>query len=278
MEDAARTDTLHAVRNENSTTHPHISNPTSEPSSPAQLLNVAGLSTRVAKTGACVPGPDQAPYLVLTNTLRRLIESNTWPPGHHVPSRDRLVAEYDVTPAVARRGRQGAPAYVRGPIPRQPFRRFPTPEASEPGKATSTTELARGDIATRLRIEPGETVIRTDYQFRGTGQPERLLTSCEPMAVVGKSAVVLPESGPHAGIGVIARLAILDVTIDHITEDVGARTSTARESRILGLAQNATVLVVERTHFDTNHRPVETADIVTAAERWRLRRELPPAS
>jgi GntR family transcriptional regulator len=235
-----------------------------------------------------VPAPDQAPYLVLADKLRRLIESGTWPPGYRIPSRGRLVAEYDVTPAVARRavrllqaeglalGRQGAPAYVRGPIRRQSLPRFPTPEPRGPGKATSTTELAGEDIAVRLGIDPGDPVIRSDYQFPGTGQTAHLLTSWEPMAIVGKSAVALPELGPHAGIGVVARMAILDVTIDHITEDVGARTSTARESRLLSLAPNATVLVVERTHFDTDDRPVETADIVMAAEGWRIRYELPP--
>jgi len=233
-----------------------------------------------------VPGPDQAPYLRLADRLRRLIESGAWPPGHRVPSRDRLVAEYDVTPAVARRAvrllqteglvrcRQGAPAHVRGPIDRAPLKRHPSPDDSLSYRATSTTELADGALAARLAIDIGDPLVRSDYQYPETGHPARVLTSWEPMSLTGTSAAALPESGPHAGLGVIARMALVDIRVVRATEDVSTRTATARESRILGLTANAAVLVVERTHFADDGRPVETANIVLPAEAWTVRYEL----
>jgi GntR family transcriptional regulator len=198
------------------------------------------------------------------------------------------VTEYDVTPAVARRavrllqteglvvGRQGAPAYVRGPVRRSILARLPDPDNPGSYKATSTTELADEDIAARLRIAVGAPVVRTDYRYRDADRPSHVMTSWEPMDIVGKSAMALPELGPHAGIGIEARMALLDITIGAVTEDVGARPATAHESRTLGIPTNATVLTIERTHFDADSRPVETADIATAAETNRLRYQRPP--
>lgn len=97
-----------------------------------------------------------------------------------MPSRDQLVSEYDVTPAVARQavrllqteglviGRQGAPAHVRGPINRTPPKRHPTPADSVSHKATSTTELADTAIAERLGIDVGDPLIRSDHQYPET--------------------------------------------------------------------------------------------------------------
>ncbi|BCK68829.1 hypothetical protein Srufu_027820 [Streptomyces libani subsp. rufus] len=101
-----------------------------------------------------------------------------------------------------------------------------------------------------------------------------LSTSWEPLEVTGRTPVMLPEEGPLAGRGVVERMAAIDVVVDNVVEEVGARPSLAEEAMTLGGVPGHAVLVVSRTYF-AGGRPVETADVVTLADRYRVAYHLP---
>jgi GntR family transcriptional regulator len=94
-----------------------------------------------------------------------------------------------------------------------------------------------------------------------------LSTSWEPRALTAGTAIELPESGPHAGRGVLDRFAAIGLTPDVVTEKVTSRAATAREAELLAVQPGSPVLEIERTHC-CGARPVETATLV-APEGYR---------
>jgi DNA-binding GntR family transcriptional regulator len=85
---------------------------------------------------------------------------------------------------------------------------------------------------------------------------------------------MLPEEGPLAGRGVVERMAAIDVTVDNLIEEVGARPGLAEENLALGGVPGHAVMVISRTYF-AGGQPVETADIVIPADRYRVAYRLP---
>ncbi len=68
----------------------------------------------------------------------------------------------------------------------------------------------------------------TKYVYRDAGEVMMLSTSWEPLAVTGRTPVMLPEEGPLGGMGVVERMAAIDVIVDNVTEEVGARPGSPR--------------------------------------------------
>ena len=91
--------------------------------------------------------------------------------------------------------------------------------------------------------------MRTRYVFRDAGEPMMLSTSWEPLAVTGRTPVMLPEEGPLGGCGVVERMAAIDVVVDNVAEEVGARPGLAEELLALGGVPGHVVMVVERTYY-----------------------------
>lgn len=124
-------------------------------------------------------------------------------------------------------------------------------------------------IATRLGARIGEPAIRTSYTFLSDGDPVMLSESWEPLAMTQGTAVMLPEEGPHAGRGVVERMAEIGQQITHAEEAVSARPALAAEAARLGIRPGSLVLTIART-YRTSERAVETADIVIPVERYAL--------
>ncbi|MCL2553602.1 MAG: GntR family transcriptional regulator [Actinomycetia bacterium] len=244
---------------------------------------------------------EQPAYLRVAEDLRRKILDGTLPPHARLPSQARIRTEYGVSDTVALEarkvlmaegfveGRSGSGTYVRErPRPRRivrsGFRPAGTPttyrqeQADEGSKGTweshSVQEVAGPDIAERLAIAPGERVMRTEYVFRTEGEPSMLSTSWEPLALTARTPVLLPEEGPVGGQGVVPRMAAIDVLVDHMAEEVGARPGLAEETAALGGVPGHLVIEIRRTYFASG-RPVETADVVIPAERYRAVYHLP---
>jgi DNA-binding GntR family transcriptional regulator len=129
-------------------------------------------------------------------------------------------------------------------------------------------------IAQRLGSEPGEPAMRTRYAFTADGEPVMLSVSWEPLALTSGTPVMFPEEGPHAGRGVVERMAVIDQRITSAEEVVSARPALASEADRLNMRPGATVLTITRT-YHTDERPVETADIVIPVERYALVYEIP---
>jgi hypothetical protein len=129
-------------------------------------------------------------------------------------------------------------------------------------------------IAVRLGAEPGDPAMRTSYTFLGDGKPVMLSVSWEPAALTSGTAIMLPEEGPHAGQGVVERMAVIGQRITHAEETVAARPALASEAERLGIRPGGIVLTITRT-YRTGQAAVETADIVLPAERYAVTYEIP---
>ncbi|MDQ1016503.1 GntR family transcriptional regulator [Streptomyces afghaniensis] len=244
---------------------------------------------------------EQPAYLRVAGDLRKKIVDGQLPPRTRLPSQARIRQEYGVSDTVALEarkvlmaeglveGRSGSGTYVRErPVPRRiarsgyrptggatPFRQE---QADGEGRGTweSSSEQSEAGVAVaeRLGIEPGERVMRTKYLFREGGEAMMLSTSWEPLALTGRTPVMLPEEGPLGGMGVVERMRGIDVIVDNVTEEVGARPGLAEELLVLGGVPGHVVLVIQRT-FYASGRPVETADVVIPADRYQVAYHLP---
>ncbi|MEU0743022.1 GntR family transcriptional regulator [Streptomyces sp. NPDC006134] len=244
--------------------------------------------------GSSSPG---APYLEVAAVIRDRIADGTWAPGDRLPSRSELGAEFGVGENVVRRaqellitegvleGRAGSGTYVRPPVARRTLHR--TPRSGQdwagiaPGGFTGTWEAdstakvpAPPAIADRLGVQPGDSCVRTVYEFLTKRQPVMLVTSWEPMTITGGTVVVLPEGGPLAGAGVIARMAHLGITVARIVERLRPVQADRDQAHLLGIATGTQATLIERTHYDTSGRAVETADILVPADRWDIEYEI----
>jgi DNA-binding GntR family transcriptional regulator len=244
---------------------------------------------------------EQPAYLRVADDLRRKILDGTLPPHARLPSQARIRSEYGVSDTVALEarkvlmaegfveGRSGSGTYVRerprrkrvirsGYRPSGPPSPFRQEQADEGAKGSwesrSVQDVAPADIAERLNIQPGERVMRTHYLFRTEGEPSMLSTSWEPLEITARTPVMLPEEGPVGGQGVASRMAAIDVIVDHMAEEVGARPGLAEETAALGGVPGHIMIEIRRTYFASG-RPVETADVVIPAERYRAVYHLP---
>ncbi|MEU3076653.1 GntR family transcriptional regulator [Streptomyces laurentii] len=244
---------------------------------------------------------DQPAYLRVASDLREKIANGALPPHARLPSQARIREEYGVSDTVALEarkvlmaeglveGRSGSGTYVRErPVPRpiarsgyrpaggaSPFRQEQAVEGVRgTWESASEQEPATAETAERLGVEVGERVMRTRYVYRDGGEPMMLSTSWEPLAVTGRTPVMLPEEGPLGGCGVVERMAAIDVVVDNVVEEVSARPGVAGELMALGGVPGHVVLVIERTYYASG-RAVETADVVVPADRYKLAYHLP---
>jgi GntR family transcriptional regulator len=134
---------------------------------------------------------------------------------------------------------------------------------------------APAEIAARLGIAEGELCVRTTYEFLANGMPVQLSTSWEPYDLTSGTLVVLPEGGPHAGAGVVNRMAAIGITVGHAVEQPEPRHATAEEASLLGIQKAALVTHIRRTYYSDGGRPVETADIVVPAAHCEIVYEIP---
>lgn len=248
-----------------------------------------------------MPFGEQPAYLRVAGDLRQKIVDGCMPPRTRLPSQARIREDYGVSDTVALEarkvlmaeglveGRSGSGTYVREhPVPRRvartgylaagestPFRQ----EQSDEGvkgtwEAYSVQEAACPSTAERLRIGAGARVMRTSYLFRSEEEPVMRSTSWEPLSLTGRTPVMLPEEGPLGGKGVVERMAAIDLVVDNVLEEVGARPGLAEEMADLGGVPGHAVMVVTRTFF-AGGCPVETADVVIPADRYRISYHLP---
>ncbi|MFD7061929.1 GntR family transcriptional regulator [Streptomyces sp. NPDC059906] len=240
--------------------------------------------------------PREAPYLALADALRRRIRAGEWEIGARLPSRARLAEEFGVGRNVVQRavdqlivdglleGRAGSGTYVRSPRERLRLVRSRHRErVSGLPRRADTRERGRADswdaeslvgvpapeaIAGRLGIDPGDLCVTTRYEFLAGGQPVQLSESWEPLALTEGTAVVLPESGPLAGQGVVERMRAIGIVVESVVEVPRPARATREQANLLGISPGDLVLLIERTIYDTRRRPVETADMVVP-DRYR---------
>jgi GntR family transcriptional regulator len=251
-------------------------------------------------------GRSQSPvYLRVLEDLRMRIREGMLAPGARVPSRNAIIARYGVGETAAKHAlqvlateglieaRTGSGSYVR----QVPARRHLDHDRLHfPGSPFGLDESALlasalpGEHATKVawehqteHVPPPPAIARrlgataatalvtaTRYLLTADGEPVQLATSYEPAGLTEGTAVALPEQGPLAGRGVIERMRSIGIEVDQVMEELSVRQSALAEAAALALPPGATVLHVERVHL-AGGEPVETADIVIPAGRFRLR-------
>ncbi|MFD8789928.1 GntR family transcriptional regulator [Streptomyces vinaceus] len=247
--------------------------------------------------------PEQPPYLRIADVLRQRIAEHVWTAGDRLPSRAQIAEECGVGENVVRRahellisqgvleGRAGSGTYVAEPRQRarvvrssareqpdgSPFR-ADMRALGKQGNWESRTEAkvpAPAEIAGRLGISEGDLCVRTVYEFLADGRPVQLSTSWEPYELTAGTLVVLPEGGPHAGVGVVNRMAAIGIAVSHAVEQPEPRHTTAEEASLLGIQKSALVTHIRRTYYSDQGQPVETADIVIPAALCEIVYEIP---
>jgi GntR family transcriptional regulator len=239
-----------------------------------------------------------APYLRVAAAIRARIADGAWGPEDRLPSRAVLGREYGVGENVIRRaqellisqglleGRAGSGTYVRTPRPhRRMLRTYVrdqhtvSPFAAEMAQlgldgtweSDSTAKTAAPpEVAARLGIAAGDPTVRTVYEFFADRQPVMLSTSWEPMAITGGTIAVLPEGGPLAGRGVVARMAAIGITVVRALEIPRPVQLRRDQAQLLGVATGSQATCIERTYYDADGRAVETADVLVPAEHWEI--------
>ncbi|NEB39180.1 GntR family transcriptional regulator [Streptomyces sp. SID14515] len=246
--------------------------------------------------------PRDTPYLKVADDLRARVRAGEWAVGDKLPSRARFAEEYGVGQSVAQRamerliiegileGRAGSGTYVRRARERR--RMVRSRHSEQHGKSpfvsamneldheadwecTSTARVpAPDDIAERLAIEPGDLCVVTDYEFLADGLPVQLAKSWEPMAITDGTPVLLPEMGPLGKLGVVERMRSIDVFIATGIELPRPARATREQANLLGISVGDLVIEIERTYFDGDGRPVETANITVPDIRWEIAYEI----
>ncbi|MFI5621310.1 GntR family transcriptional regulator [Streptomyces sp. NPDC051567] len=238
-------------------------------------------------------GSSPALYQRVADTFRARIADGTWPPGHRLPSRAALGAEFGGGDNVIRKaqelliteglleGRPGSGTYVRTPQERLRMLRCPAPGHPSAGlapagvstwDAQSTAKVpAPAQVAARLAIAPGDLCVRTEYDFLDVcRRPVMTSVSWEPMAITGRSVVVLPDGGPLGGRSVVDRMAHLGIAVARTVERLRPVQTDRDQAQQLGIPAGALAMLIERTFYDSDDRPVETADLLVPADRWDI--------
>ncbi|MEU6128821.1 GntR family transcriptional regulator [Saccharopolyspora sp. NPDC047091] len=237
-------------------------------------------------------------YLQIADELRQQILDGRLASGAKIPSESELMAAHDVSRTVAKMAigvlrtegliysHPGKGSFVRvgEPLRRRTgnrYRRQAQPpfasDASSAGKRAdwefeTVRESASPVVAERLKITPGDQVMRTSYRYFADGKPIQVSTSYEPLSITGGTDIELPEEGPV--VGVIARMDHIGRRATHVDENVTARTARDHEAEQLGIPENVQVFAILRTHFEAE-TPLETCDIVVPSDRYELVYRIP---
>lgn len=239
-------------------------------------------------------------YQQIADDIRQRILDGELQAGDKLPTESDLMAEYGVSRIVVRNAtnvlqseglikkQQGSGTFVRG---QRPLRKrisgdlYGKRPVASPVKRQTEAEGRRSEweyqtrvttatkaVAERLAINPGDEVVRTTYRFFSDDEPIMLSTSYEPHALTAGTPVEQPEGGPITG--VVPRMDSIGQHITHVTEDVNARAPRPYESEQLRMAPGVPVISIIRTYY-VGPKPVETCDIVVAADRYTLSYTIP---
>lgn len=198
-----------------------------------------------------------APYQRVAAEIRRRIASGEWPAGHQLPSQAELARILGVTLPSARRGMsilrragelEGSPR-ARLTVAHPPaVRTLLDPDADWPyptGDGATGRSQATAELAARLQVPP-----RTRLSWE--------LTEClDPDFRPSHLVTTWWATSRRAWVRSVSEVELHQLT--------------AAEAGALGLISGVLALRVTRTRYGSDGRPVETADLILPADRWRIR-------
>lgn len=133
-------------------------------------------------------------------------------------------------------------------------------------------EAAPAEIACRLGLVDGETVLVRCRRYLADGAPMEIATSYVPWKIAEGTAMAEPDTGPG---GLYARIEERGHLLGRFTEEVAARMPHDEERRALRLPPGTPVMTLVRTAYDQAGGAVEVCATVLAADRYVLAYDLP---
>ncbi|KUN27035.1 GntR family transcriptional regulator [Streptomyces corchorusii] len=235
-------------------------------------------------------------YQRIADSLREAIQSGTYGPGDRLPGENELMATHGVARMTARQAlsvlkdegvaesRKGAGVFVRAfrPLRRRGIQRL-SQEQWGSGRSiwsadienrtlavdqvTVSEEEAPEGIGAVLELGDGDTVCVRRRRFVLDGKPVLLATSYLPTSVVAGSAITQEDTGPG---GTYARLAELGYKPVHFREEIRSRMPTKGEADQLSISAGTPVILICRTAFADEGRPVEINEMTLDAASYVL--------
>ncbi|GAA4686276.1 GntR family transcriptional regulator [Streptomyces chumphonensis] len=242
-------------------------------------------------------GDDRRPkYQRIADTLREAIRSGEYGPGDRLPGENDLMATHGVARMTARQAlsvlrdegvaeaRKGAGVFVREfrPLRRQGIQRLAQQQwgngrsiwsadienrSLEVDQVTVSDEAAPDRISAVLDLADEETVCVRRRRFVLDGKPVLLATSYLPASLVAGSAITEEETGQG---GTYARLAEIGYKPVHFREEIRSRMPSKAEATQLSMSAGTPVILVCRTAYTDEGRPVEVNEMTLDAASYIL--------
>lgn len=243
-------------------------------------------------------------YLQIADDLRRQIAQGDLQDGDQLPSVRDLIATYGTALGTVRQAvdqlkaeglvvaRQGRGVFVRKPrrLTRYGSKRLmrstraadslPLQNEAESQGFARTSELnevssapAPVDVASRLRVESNESVVRRIYILGLDGIPTQTAQSYFPHRIADGTLLaqqVKPPGGTHAYLA-----DNLGLHLESAIEELVGRMPTRQEVAQLHLDPGTPVVEIIRTIYAQDGDPVEVTVFVCAADRHRFVYEVP---
>ncbi|MFD7808625.1 GntR family transcriptional regulator [Streptomyces cellulosae] len=235
-------------------------------------------------------------YQRIADSLREAIRSGEYGPGDRLPGENDLMAEYGVARMTARQAigvlrdegiaeaRKGAGVFVRSfrPIRRRGIQRLAREQwgngrsiwsadiesrALEVDRVSVSEATAPAYVSAALGLAAGDLVCVRRRRFVLDDKPVQVATSYLPLSLVAGSAITQEDTGPG---GTYARLAELGHEPVHFREEIRSRMPSPDEVTQLGISPGTPVILICRTAFTEEGRPVEVNEMALDAASYVL--------
>jgi len=235
-------------------------------------------------------------YQRIADSLREAIRSGEYGPGDRLPGENDLMSTYGVARMTARQAlsvlrdegvveaRKGAGVFVRAfrPLRRRGIQRLARDQwgngrsiwsadtenrSLEVDQISVSEEEAPDGIRAVLDLADGETACVRRRRFVLDGKPVLLATSYLPMPLVAGSAITQEDTGPG---GTYARFAELGHEPVHFREEIRSRMPSKDEAERLSMSAGTPVILICRTAFTDQGRPVEVNEMTLDAASYVL--------
>ncbi|WP_217140998.1 GntR family transcriptional regulator [Streptomyces sp. AC627_RSS907] len=241
-------------------------------------------------------GDRRPKYQRIADSLREAIQSGEYGPGDRLPGENDLMATYDVARMTARQAlsvlrdegiaeaRKGAGVFVRAfrPLRRRGIQRLAERQWGngrsiwstdlenrmlEVDQLTVSEEAAPDRVGAVLDLAGEGTVCVRRRRFVLDGKPVLLATSYLPTSLVAGSAITQEDTGQG---GTYARLAELGYKPVHFREEVRSRMPSKDEATRLSMSAGTPVILICRTAYTDEGRPVEINEMTLDAASYIL--------
>ncbi|WP_030187878.1 GntR family transcriptional regulator [Streptomyces violaceorubidus] len=242
-------------------------------------------------------GGDRRPkYQRIADTLREAIRAGEYGPGDRLPGENDLMAAHGVARMTARQAlsvlrdegvaeaRKGAGVFVREfrPLRRRGIQRLAHQEwgsgrsiwstdienrSLEVDQVTVSEEAAPDGVGAVLELADAETVCVRRRRFVLDGKPVLLAASYLPTSLVTGSVITQEDTGPG---GTYARLAELGHKPVRFREEIRSRMPSQNEATQLAMSAGTPVILICRTAFTDEGRPVEVNEMTLDAASYVL--------